>query len=227
MESYEQTLLRQYDNSPNLKSIIKTFNDAVDPAVDIDNFYDNIWNIETSNDYGLDIWGKIVNISRLVTIDSDDENLGFNESLLTQNSDNQPQPFGQAPFYNGTRSTSTVRLATDAYRKLILVKALANITDCTIPNLNKLLLFLFDGQGTPFVADTGNMTIRYVFNFNLDPVDLAIVKSSGALPRPAGVLAQIMQVDTSNTFGFSESGMDAQPFGQGALFSSSGITNAI
>lgn len=227
MDNYEQTLLRQYSNSTKLKQVISSFNDAIDPSVDIDNFYDTIWNIETANDYGLDIWGKIVNISRLVTIDADDVYIGFNESATNLNSTLTPQPLDQAPFYNGKRATTTVRLEADAYRKLILVKALANITDCTIPNLNKLLLILFEGQGQPFVADTGEMSIRFVFNFDLDPVDLAIVKNSGALPRPAGVLAQVMQVDTQNTFGFSESGMAAQPFGQGALFSSSGITNAI
>jgi len=226
MENYKDTLLSQYANSPTIVSLIESFNDAIDPSIDLNNFYDFVWNVDTAQGFGLDIWGKIVNISRLLTVDTTVQYMGYKEALASTPQASDPAPFDQSPFYNGVQVTNTVSLSDDAYRQLIMVKALANITNCTAPNLNKLLQLLFSTRGVAFVPDTGSMTIRYVFTFNLTDVEEAIVKSSGALPRPAGVLAQVMIVDTENTFGFAEAGLAAQPFGQGTFFSSSGIQNA-
>lgn len=231
MQNYKDTLLSQFANSPTIVSLIESFNDAIDPSVDLNNFYDFVWNVDTAQGFGLDIWGKIVNISRLLTVDATVQYLGYKEALAAAPQASDPAPFDQAPFYNGVQVTSTVSLADDAYRQLIMVKALANITNCTAPNLNKLLQFLFADRGLAFVPDTGNMTIRYVFTFDLTDVERAIVLKSGALPRPAGVLAQAMTFDPRNTFGFNEagftqSGLGSQPFGVGTLFNSSGLQNA-
>jgi len=226
MENVDLTILAQYANSTKLRALIDTFNLAVEPESFVDNFYDLIWNVETAQGYGLDVWGKIVDVSRLLTVDTTEQYLGFDEALLPTAQSNDPTPFNQAPFYNGMQATTTVSLADDAYRKLIMVKALANITNCSVPNINKLLTILFSSSGVCFVTNTGKMSIRYVFTFQLSDVDSAIVKNSGALPRPAGVLCQIMTVDVDNTFGFAEAGSTSQPFGYGVFFNSSGLQNA-
>lgn len=226
MENVDLTVLAQYSNSTKLRSLIDTFNLAVEPESFIDTFYDMVWNIDTAQGYGLDVWGKIVGVSRLLTVNTTSKYLGFEEALTGVSQPDDPQPFDQAPFYNGVQSTGTVTLSDDAFRKLILVKALSNITDCTVPNINNLLTILFSSGGTAFVTNTGSMSIRYVFTFPLSAVEESIVKYSGALPRPAGVLTEIMQVDTQNTFGFAEAGISAQPFDQGVFFNQSGITNA-
>ena len=77
MENYKDTLLSQYANSPTIIGLISTFNDAVDPSVDLDNFYRVIWNVDTAVGFGLDIWGKIVNISRLLQVETLEQNLGL------------------------------------------------------------------------------------------------------------------------------------------------------
>ena len=87
--------------------------------------------------------------------------------------------------------------------------------------MNSLLNYLFNGQGRCYVHDTGDMQIRYVFEFNLSAVELAIMLNSGAIPRPAGVKASVMQLAPSGTFGFREAG--GQPFGSGVFFNSSQI----
>ncbi|MNT78140.1 hypothetical protein D3C72_2173480 [compost metagenome] len=68
------------------------------------------------------------------------------------------------------------------------------------------------------------MEFRYVFEFSLEPYEVAIRTQSGAIPRPAAVLANVLQVDLPSTFGFSEGLM--QPFGSGVFFTSSGLINA-
>lgn len=213
----QNTIISQFANSPTLTQLIFNMNEYIDPRTDFDNFYDFVWNVSTAQKWGLDIWGRIVNVSRNLLIPSDPDYLGFAEAA-------DFQPFGQAPFYSGAVTTQTFTLSDDAYRTLIMVKALANISACTVPSLNQLLQNLFKGRGRCYVTDTGNMQMRYTFEFALQPFELAIMTQSGAVPRPAGVLASVLQVDLSTTFGFAESG-DSQPFGSGVFFTSSGITN--
>lgn len=85
--------------------------------------------------------------------------------------------------------------------------------------MNRLLQNLFAGRGRCYVNDLGNMRMRYTFEFYLQPWEEAIVTQSGALPRPTGVLASLIQVPVPNVFGFSEAGASAAPFDQGVFYS--------
>ncbi|KAG1253446.1 hypothetical protein G6F65_017465 [Rhizopus arrhizus] len=136
----DRTVISQYANSPTLRQLIRNMDEYINPDADFDAFYDYVWNVETAQGFGLDIWGRIVGVGRMLTIPGNETFLGYNEALNWQ-------PFNQAPFYMGTQATQTYRLADDAYRKLILVKALANISDCTSPSLNRLGSNLVAGRG--------------------------------------------------------------------------------
>lgn len=193
MDSPADTILAQYAGSPKLRSIIETFNTTMDTGTFLDNFYDLIWNIETADTYGLDVWGKIVVVSRLLTVTPSEKFFGYDEATNETPVIDDPQPFDQAPFYTGEQQTSTVSLTNDAYRKLIMLKAMANITDCTIPSMNRMLMYMFGSSGKAYVRNDGGMVMTYVFEFQLSTVELAIVQSSGALPSPAGVTVNIEQ----------------------------------
>lgn len=193
MNNYLDTIITQYANADKLKTLIKTFNDAVDPSDAINNFYDLVWNIDTADTYGLDVWGKIFVVNRLLTLTENKTFFGFNEASSTPTLIDDPQPFGQAPFYSGEVSSSTFELTDDAFRKLIMLKAMSNITDCSIPSMNAMLMYMFGAGGNAYVRNDGDMTMSYVFGFVLSPAELAIVQSSGALPSPAGVTVNIIQ----------------------------------
>lgn len=183
---WTQTILSQYANSPVLLSLIESFSEAVDPTESIDAFYDNVWNVATAIDYGLDVWGRIVGVNRVIQAPSD-KYFGFAEA-----GDLSADPFNQSPFYSGGSLTSNYRLSNDAFRQLIMAKAAANIWDGSIPGLNAILRLLFPGQMC-FVLDGANMTMTYVFGWTLTPVQIGIVQTSGVLPRPAGVLLNYQQ----------------------------------
>lgn len=217
-----KTIISQYANSPTIVALVDFMEQDIDPSADLDAFYDFVWNVMTARGFGLDVWGKIVNIGRQLNIPGTLINFGFSEA---NPSSPMLQPFGQAPFYDGPVASTVYTLADDAYRTLILAKALANISDCTAPSLNRLLQVLFAGRGRVYVQDTGQMQMRYVFEFSLQPFEVAIITQSGAIARPAAVLAQSLVVDVPGTFGFSEAGI-YQPFGQGTFFSTSGLQNA-
>jgi hypothetical protein len=216
MQNVEATLLSQYANSPTIVSLIESLNGCIDPSVDIDAFYSNIWNVDTAVGYGLDVWGRIVGLpnGRILKIPSTEINLGFNES-----GDQSATSFGSGVFYNGAQNTQNFALADDAFRTLILVKAMANILDGSIPSYNRLLQLLFAGRGRCYVNDMGNMQMRFTFEFTLQPFELAILTQSGILPRPTGVQAFVMSINLPYVFGFSEAGpASAVPFGQGAFY---------
>lgn len=219
MENVIRTVVSQFANSPTIMQLIESFNEYIDPDTDFDTFFDFVWNVDTAQGFGLDIWGRIVGIDRTLTIPGAVTYFGFTEGTGAQ-------PFNQAPMYDGVRATQSYVLADPAYRSLILVKALANISACTARSLNTLLQSLFAGRGRCYVVDTGGMSMRFVFEFALLPYEIAILTQSGAVPRPAAVDARILQVDSPTTFGFNE-GMTFQPFNQGVFFNETlGLLNA-
>lgn len=192
MQNWDETLLSQYCDSPTIKGMLESFNQAIDPTADIDNFYNNIWNVATAVGNGLDIWGQIVGCSRYLQIPSTPY-LGFEEAFTVPTAATGAQPFNQAPFYNGVQATNTFALSDAQYRQLILVKAAANISNLSVASINALLRAEFgvnngiDPYGNAYVIDNENMSFVYHLNFVPSPAQIAIIQSSGVFPRPAGV----------------------------------------
>lgn len=56
---------------------------------------------------------------------------------------------------------------TGGNRFLLLVKAMANISNCTVPNLEEILNYLFQERGKVYVFDTGIMTMNILLTFIL------------------------------------------------------------
>ena len=216
MENVEQTVISQYANSPTLLALINNMNNYFEVDTDFDNFYKNIWDIDSAVGFGLDIWGRIVGIKREIQIPASIEYFGFSEASPGVGA------FNDQPFYSGVSpETTTYSLSDDAYRQLILIKALANISATTAPAINKLLQSLFPGQRC-YVIDDGGMMMRYVFEFLLTPYQFAIM-TSGALPIPAGVVVSMMDTNLP-CFGFAEAGTaSAAPFGQAPFISPTAI----
>ena len=179
MLNVEQTIISQYANSPTIGALIAFMNENINPAADIDNFYSFVFNVETAQGFGLDIWGRIVNISRTVL------------------------------------TNPVTYLSDDAYRSLILLKALSNISFASAPSINQLLQKWLGGSNVrAYVVDSGGMQMVYVFEFALTAVQIEILTNSGIFLRPAGVLTSIVAGEFP-VFGFEEMGTAwAWPFEQ-------------
>lgn len=183
---YGATVISQYANSPTLVQLIESFAGYVDPTYEYDNFYDLIWNVATAQGYGLDVWGRIVGVSRVLQV-ATGVNLG-----LTGPSGNSGDSLNVAPFYSGAPLTSNYALSDDAFRTLIYAKAMANISDGSTPSINAILMILFGAGGNVYVTDGGNLTMTYTFSYVPSLVDQTIVEQSGALPRPSGVAVTVV-----------------------------------
>jgi len=211
MIDLEQTIIAQYANSPILMALINNMNAYIDPSTNLTNFYNMVWNVSTAQGYGLDVLGRIVGVQRTINMPLQSAAyLGFKEGASWQ-------PFGQAPFWTGGNGT-VFKLNDTTFRTLILMKALANISRCSAQVINKILTTLFGSGGKCYALDRGNMAMLLLFEFNLDIGSLCIITQSGAIPRPAGVQAYLINgFSPPSGFGFQGSGL--QPFGQGIFFS--------
>ena len=249
------TILSQYANSPVITSILENAADAIDQTENLNNFYDNIWNIASAEGYGLDVWGRIVGVERTISVQVTSW-FGFNEAEPGSLSFDSTQVFYYTPalgfaegagftpfgfgsfdlykqwvsnnqlqgggaFYNGSTLTSIYSLPDRSYRLLILAKAAFNITNGSIQAINRILMTLFPGRGNTFVQEgyqgigffgfieqqnaqtfgqgtfyiaepVPSMTMEYVFQFPLSPVEYSIVANSGVLPKSTGVKATIL-----------------------------------
>lgn len=182
---YQKTVISQYAQSTALLALIEGFNDAIDPYDYFDSLYDKLWNIDTAVGYGLDVLGRIVGVSRIVTLPEapGDDYFGFQ---IDGSIGTGLEPFNQAPFYAGPLNQNYALTDSD-FRVLILVKALANISDCSIPTLNKILMTLFPNRGNAYVTDDGGMHMTLTFEFALAPVEITILQQTGVFSGPAGV----------------------------------------
>lgn len=209
--SQEDTILTQYSASNRILSIIDTFNQAVSLSDFTDEFIEKVWDITTCETFGLDMWGKVVGVSRYIRAEIDNDCFGFSEA---DDGGGYPSPFGDSPFYAGIQETETVRLSNDAYRTLVLCKAFSNISIATIKDINKFLTMLFLDRGRAFCVDYGDMKMGIICEFKLEPYEISILQNYDVLPIPSGVLAMVRQV-VSPYFGFSE---DAYPFNDGTFY---------
>lgn len=210
--SWEDTILTQYSASTKLLSIIDTFNQAVSIDEFTDEFITRVWDLTTNESYGLDVWGKIVGVSRYITAPIESDSFGFSEA--DNGAPDYPLPFNDAPFFAGVQETTSVRLSDDAYRTLILCKAFSNISIATIPEINKFLRMLFDGRGKAYCVNYRDMAIGITLEFSLAPFEEAILSNYEVVPIPSGVKLSIHQI-VPPYFGFSA---DAYPFNDGTFF---------
>ncbi len=204
------TLQSQYSASPSIKALTVSFENIL-PFKDIELFYSKIFNIYTAEGVGLDIWGRILGVGRLIDVPVVDA-FGFFGSGLTG--------FNQDNFYYEA-ATNTYKMPDEAYRKyLLLVKAFSNVSDATAFSINYILSQLFPGKAS-YVLNAGVMQVRFVFEFYLDGLEKSIF-DLGLINRGAGVGYEFYEIPTTETFGFAGSGL--QGFNNG-VFNVYGVKN--
>lgn len=211
--NWQDTIIKEYSASQKILNIISTFNDAVSIDDFTDSFIDQVWDLTANGSFGLDVWGKIVNISRYITADIDSDSFGFYEAD-SGTGEGYPDTFNSSPFYGGVQETTNVRLGDDAYRTLILAKAFSNISIATIPEINRFLRMLFKGRGVVFCNNYFGMAMGITTLFELQPYEKSILMNYDVMPIPSGVKLRLTQI-VNPDFGFAD---DAYPFNEGIFY---------
>ncbi|WP_406022518.1 DUF2612 domain-containing protein [Succinivibrio sp.] len=204
----------QYGDSPHIKGVIRGYYDYISPQKDIDLIYDKMINIYTAEGYGLDVWGRIVNIDReFVAVDEQYDYLGFDNSPYNMD---RIETFNNAPFYKVVNGR--IRLEDNAYRTYILIKALINISNVSLNSLNYIFSQLFPDTDIK-VLHSNTMILRLLVIGAISQAQIGAIKNIEWLP--AGVGLQFYHIITP-TFGFRGSGLET--FNNGT-FGTYGIEN--
>jgi len=183
LKSY--ALQSQYSASPKIIALAAWFQQHINPEVDIELFYNKIFNVYTAEGAGLDNWGSILQVSRLIKDADTDVHISLDD-------DHYRLLLLYKAMANISASTADVQNS--------LLKMLINTGIGGFPR-------------AAYVLEVGTMVIRWVFEEGLTPLQTAVFKAAGTLARGAGVGWELYAMNPDMIFGFD--GAEWKPFNQG------------
>lgn len=161
-------------------------------------WFNDVFNINTANAFGLAVWAKILNVKVTVDFDPQPDKIAFGYSTKRTN-------YERGNFGNKGGSGSSVTLNEEQVRLLVKTRYFALTNKPTLDNINDFLRENYwKGDSKVWVSDPMNMTfLLYTFQYNptydvrflLDNIDL--------LPRPACVGIRIKLIG-KDAYGFGE-----------------------
>jgi hypothetical protein len=176
-----RAILWQYDDAPNLQGLLEqkqAWYDA-NQSEFWRRWLTDVFDLRTANDFGLAVWSIILGQPTFIS--------------------NGPSPatkptwgFGQyyMNFTRGNFSTTTgntYQLPTAIARVVLQLRYFQLTSSGTVPEINRMLKFVFEPFGPAYLLDGLDMTQEYFFGFLL-PHDLQLALDTfDVLPRPAGV----------------------------------------
>jgi hypothetical protein len=192
-----RALLWQYNEAGNLQALLEEKQQWYDDNQEgfWQDFYTNIFDLRTANDFGLQVWSVILG-----------------QPLFINTPDGAGLTWGFGPEHeNFTRSnfaasaSATHRLNTETSRILLQLRYFQLISSGTVPETNRALKWIFEeNYGKAWLNDNLDMTQFYTFQFAL-PSDLVFIFNNfDVLPRPAGV-GSTYRVIVNKAWGFDES----------------------
>ena len=190
-----KALLWQYNDATNLQGLLESKQSWYNSEYEDfwNTWFDDVFNIDTCNDFGASVWAIILGISFTVQFPPQDSpSWGFDPYNLN---------FFSANFGAASQTSKTVNLT---QKRLILkLRYFQLISRGTIPETNQFMDYLFRNEGTVFVQDLYDMTYAvYIFDFAPTSQTLFVLQQYDLLPRPAGVGVQL-QIVTRSAFGFA------------------------
>lgn len=207
------TVQSQYAASPRILALAAQYWQLLDPTPSADLMISKMIDPSTAAGYGLDVWGRIVGVKRaLVPVGGD--YLAFAPPSGVTNPEGNS--WDNAPF----NPVNSAGYASDAiYRVYVYVKAMLNIGNGSLADLNRYFSLLFPGSGIKIIH-SGTMIIRVLdFSARLTAADILALRTLDWLPL--GVGWQLWQ-GTPDCFGFA--GSELQPFDQAPFLSESALT---
>lgn len=181
-----QSLLWQYENAENLKGLAERqqewFN--VNQTQFFEQWFVNVFDLQTANDFGLVVWSIILGLPLFVEITPDNTNkkiFGFEE--FWENYDNGSY---------SSETQSNIVLTLEERRLVLQLRYFQLITRGAVTEINENLNRIFAPLGTLYVLDNLDMSMDYVFDFIPSANLLNVLVTFDLLPRPAAVKRNII-----------------------------------
>lgn len=197
----KQSLLWQYDDAKHLQALIEQKNAWYEKKQSRfwnDWFYD-IFNLDTANDFGLSVWAIILDIPLAIGIEGSGERPVWGFGSYNGNFSD----WAGADYHFGTnfgRNGDTVFALNIEQKRLILkLRYYQLISRGSVSEVNAMLKALFKGHA--HVIDGLDMTMTYIFDVMPSSQTLLVLEQFDLLPRPAGVKRKIL-INPTDSFGF-------------------------
>lgn len=190
-----QAILWQFNEAERLQSLLEQKNNwYISNQTEFwTDWYNDVFNLQTANDFGLTVWAVILGLPLTITnpvIDTGDK-WGFGEFRFN---------FSRGNF---APSSIGIALSTSEKRIILRLRYFQLVTRCAIPEINEFLKSVFADLGSVYVLDGLNMTMNYVFTFVPNDNLLQVIQQFDVLPRPVGVGINYV-ITAIETFGFGE-----------------------
>jgi hypothetical protein len=188
-----QALLWQYNEALRLQSLLEQKQEWYNTEYSEfwENWYRDVFDLRTANDFGLSVWAIILNIPLTITTNLTPSSTIWGFGSFRKN-------FNRGNF---APSTSGIKLTLAQKRLVLQLRYFQLVTRGAIPEINRFLNYVFADYGKVYAQDGLDMTMNYVFTFQ-PPAQLRFVlESFDVLPRPAAVMVNYV-VLIRETFGF-------------------------
>lgn len=176
-----QVLLWQYNEAPNIQKLIELKQSwyETNQRDFWENWVRDVFDLRTANQFGLSVWAKILCLP--ITIDdnaSSKKKTVFGFGKYNRN-------FYRSNFYGPGINTET--LTSESARILLRLRYYQLTSSGRVEEINKFLDYLFGDLGGAYVIDNLDMSITYVFRFDIDKKIILAANYYNVFPRPAGV----------------------------------------
>jgi hypothetical protein len=208
-----QAVIWQYNQSPNLLSLITQKQEwYTQNQTDFwQSWFDDVFNLQTANTFGLAVWSIILNVPLYVPYNpepSDKPIWGFNafDPSFPTLENTYLNFFGS----NFSSRGDIITLTEEEQLFLLRLRYYQLITRGEVWDINKFLNYLCDTSnigftGRMYALDGLNMTMRYILTTGDFPeVLLGVLIELDILPRPAAVGIDEVIVNSDNTWGFNQ-----------------------
>jgi hypothetical protein len=192
-----KAILWQYNTAENLQSILEQKQSWYDASQKDfwNNWYQDVFDLNTANQFGLTVWSIILDVPIIVILDPTaptKPTWGFGDFNKNYENGNFSRSSGGA-----------VSLTIEQARTVLKLRYYQITSRGTVTEINSFLKSIFSSLGTVYVRDNLDMTITYVFDFQPSSQLQFVLEKYDILPRPAGVGLDIV-VETIEYFGFAD-----------------------
>lgn len=174
------------NQAPKFTAMVKAVSDAWAGVYDLLVDLPQVFDVDTAEGVQLDIIGRWVGQSRLISGVLLLQFFGFDDNPAALNFGEEGNAAIGGRFYGeGEPIAGTTLLADPEYRTLIKARIARNNAQGSTADIVRALQFLFSAPAV--VEDPGTMAIGVAIGRPLSLVELAIITNLDILPRPSGV----------------------------------------
>lgn len=205
-----QAILWQYEDADKLIALARAKQAWYDANLTQfwNDWYRDVFNIDTANDFGFAIWGRILGVPMSVELNPTTGRPVWGFGTNNKNFNNGG--FGRA-------SSGTAGLSADQKRLVLKLRYFQLTHKPAVPAINRMLKRLFGQYGTVYVVDPLDMgPIVYFFLFTPPAQLRTILNNFDLLPRPAGVGVSV-QVQVRPSWGFGPNHLNFENGNYGRL----------